>query len=98
MATPDPEGFSMLTKVAAGAAAVITPLAGMAAGAYKWIDHRFDKKADKEMVKDGFDALNNEMTIQRGNIGKLFDKIGDESQINEQRHRELMMHLLDKAK
>ena len=94
MATPDPEGFSMLTRILAAGAAVIAPVAG----AYKWVDYRLDKKADKEAVRAAYESLNNEMTVQRGNIGKLFDKVADESKVGEERHREILMHLLSKGK
>lgn len=92
MSAPDPEGFSMLTKIVAAGAAIIAPVAAV----YKWADYRLDKKADKDVVKMAFDLLNSEMNTQRGNTAKLFDKIAEESKIGEERHRELLMHIISK--
>lgn len=62
MPAPDPEGFSLLSKVIGAAAAIVVPIGA----AYKWIDSRFEKKADKE-----------ELYRQRDNIAKLFDKLDE---------------------
>lgn len=90
MATPDPEGVSLLAKVIGAAAAIVVPIGG----AYKWLDSRFDKKADKSEVDKQFSALNAEMTTQRGNVGKIFDQMKESDRIAEERHRELLMHLI----
>ncbi len=92
MSAPDPEGMSLLSKVMIAATAIVTPLWG----GHKYLENKFDKKADKAAVKEAFEQLNSEMTIQRGNIGKLFDQSREEAKANEARHRELMMHLLEK--
>ena len=92
MASPDPEGMSLLAKVMTVATAVIAPLWG----GHKYLESRFDKKADKETVQRGLEELNAELTIQRGHIGKVFDQMRDSEYKNEGRHRELMMHLLEK--
>lgn len=90
MAAPDPEGIGLLAKVIGAAVAIGVPVGG----AYKWLETRFDKKSDKGDVDKQFTALNAEMTIQRGNVGKIFDQIKESDRIAEQRHRELLMHLI----
>ena len=80
MATPDPEGFGLLAKVIGAATAVVVPIGA----AYKWIDSRFDKKADKE-----------EVSKHRDYIAKLFDKLEDHSRRDETLFRELMEKLGD---
>lgn len=44
MASPDPEGMSLLAKVIAAATAVVVPVWG----ARTWLDKRFEKKADRD--------------------------------------------------
>lgn len=90
MAAPDPEGIGLLAKVIGAAAAIGVPIGG----AYKWLDSRLDKKADKSEVEKQFTALNAEMTTQRGNVGKIFDQMKESDRIAEERHRELLMHLI----
>ena len=86
MSTPDPEGMSLLAKVAAAGAVVLAPVIG----AWKYFDWRLDKKADKDMVIAAFEKVDAEMTIQRGNIGKLFDQNRENEQRAQDRHERLM--------
>lgn len=86
MDAPDPEGISLLTKVIAAA----TPLAGVVWGFVKL----WNKKADKHAVANQFQAVNNEIAIQRGHIAKIFDQMREAEHIAEARHRELLMHLV----
>ena len=92
MSAPDPEGFSLLTKIAAAAAAIVTPIYT----AYKFIDYRLDKKADKDVVQASFTDLKGELTLQREDIGRLSSKIDEGEKVSEERHRELLMHLLER--
>ena len=90
----DPDSLSWVAKVAGGLAAVVVPVLG----ARSWVDRRFEKKADKEAVAEQFQTVTTELTIQRGHIAKVFDKLGEAEAKNEERHRELLMHLLEKNK
>lgn len=86
MAAPDPEGFSLLSKVIAAATAIVVP-AGVV---YRIAASALGKKADKSEVDKQFSSLNAEMTTQRGNIGKLFDQIRQNEQRAQDRHERLM--------
>jgi hypothetical protein len=92
MATPDPEELSLLAKVIAAGVAVIAP----AWGAWTWLDKRFEKKADKHQVNNALQKIENEMTIQRGNVGKLFDQIRDSDQRAQDRHERLMEKIAER--
>lgn len=86
MATPDPEGFSLLSKVLAAATAIAVPLGTF----YKLGSSALAKKADKAEVDKQFSSLNAEMGLQRGNVGKLFDQIRENEQRAQDRHERLM--------
>lgn len=92
MDAPDPESFSLLAKVVAAGVAFIAPVWG----ARTWLEKRFDKKADKHVVTSQLQAVTSELATQRGHIGKLFDKLAESEQRGEERHREILMHLLEK--
>ena len=73
MAAPDPEGFSLLSKVLAAAAAILVPVGGV----YKFASAALAKKADKEQVddftkemKESFETHRKE---DRENFIKLFE-------------------------
>lgn len=89
MATPDPEGMSILGKVVAAGAAVLAPVVGV----WKWLDHRIEKKLDKADFKEAmmrFDAhAENDRNIQE----KLFDQIRENEQRAQDRHERLMERL-----
>ena len=82
----------MLAKVLAGAAAVDAPIWGV----IKYLDSRFDKKADKDSVKMAFEKIDTELTLHRGYFKDVFKTIEANEKSSEARHRELMMHLLEK--
>ena len=92
MSAPDPEGMSLLGKIVAAATAVVVPVWG----ARTWLDSRFAEKADRKAVKEAFEKIEDELSVQRGNQGKIFDQMRDSEKANEARHRELMMHMLEK--
>lgn len=94
MDAPDPESFSLLTKVIGAAVFIIGPVLG----ARTWLDRKFDKKADKHAVASQFQAVTSELSTQRGHIGKIFDQMRDNEQKSEERHREILMHLLEAKK
>ena len=88
MASPDPESFGILAKVVAAGSAVATPIV--------WLWTRLDKKADKHTVNSQFQAVQNELATQRGHIGHIFDQMRDDRNAAEARHREVLMHLLER--
>lgn len=90
MSSPDPEGIGLATKVIGAIVAVGTPIT--------WLWAKLDKKADKHAVAEQFQTMTNELTVQRGHIGKIFEQMRDMEQVSEERHRELMMHLLERKK
>jgi hypothetical protein len=91
MSAPDPEGMGLLAAVSAAAAAILAP----AFGAWAWIDRRFAKK---HSVADEFQTVWNEIATQRAHIGKIFDQMRDNEQKSEERHREILMHLLERKR
>jgi hypothetical protein len=90
MATPDPEGFSLLAKVITAGGVVATPIV--------WLWTKLDKKADKHAVATQLQTVTTELAVQRGHIAKIFDKLAEAESRNEVRHRELLMHMLDDKK
>lgn len=80
---PDPEGFGLLAKMIAAASAIVVP----SWLGWNWLDKRF---ARKHAVADSFQTMTNEIAIQRGHIGKLFDKLEEHSHRDEEIFRELM--------
>lgn len=83
MATPDPEGVSLLAKVVAAGAAIIAPIGG----AIVWIENRY---AHKHSVAGQFQAVTSELATQRGHIAKVFDQIRENEQRAQDRHERLM--------
>lgn len=79
MAAPDPEGMTLLAKVLGAGAAVVVPVWGFV--------KLWDKKADKHTVNNELQTINNQLAEQRGMLAESESK-------NEERHRELLMHLL----
>lgn len=92
MATPDPESAGLVAKVVGGLVAIAAPIFGV----WAYLEKRLDKKADKSHVATQFQDVKNELTIQRGHIGKVFDKLAEADAKNEERHRELLMHMLER--
>lgn len=86
MSAPDPEGMTMLGKIAVAAVAAFTPVAA----GWRWIESRFDKKADKDFVTGEFQKVHDELKIQRGHVGKIFDQIRESEQRAADRFERLM--------
>ena len=94
MSAPDPEGMSLLAKLMAAAAAVIAPIWGL----QKWLDSRFDRKADKHNVATQFQRVENELGIQRSYFKDVFNQIRDNEQRAQDRHERLMERLTGERK
>lgn len=60
-------------------------------GYHKYMDA---KKADKQDIAE----IKNELNTQRGHIAKVFDRLNEAEGKNEERHRELLMHLLERKR
>lgn len=65
-------------------------------GGWKYIDTELKKKADKHTVASQLQDVKNELAVQRGHIGKVFDQIRDNEGKSDERHRELLMHLIQR--
>jgi len=89
MATPDPEGMSLLAKIATAATAIIAPLWG----GWKYIDARLDRKADKKDVEKGFEKIDEELMMHRSYFGKVFDQMRDGEQRAQDRHERILERL-----
>lgn len=99
-AAPDPETVSTLTKLIGAATAIFGPIGGL----WLWIDARFAKK---HTVNNQLQHLEGELAIHRGYFKDVFEKLEEHSRRDEahfteiernseERHRELMMHLLER--
>lgn len=86
MASPDPEGFSLLAKVLGALAAIAVPLGG----AWKWLDGRFDKKVDKHSYRNDLARVETEQTLHRTYFSKIFDQMRENEQRAQDRHERLM--------
>jgi len=73
MNAPDPEGFSLLSKVIAAAAAVVVPVWG----ARTWLENRFGKKLNKDEFGEFCKRFDQHCRDDRETQAKLFDKIDD---------------------
>lgn len=93
MPTPDPEGMSLLAKIASGAGSVI----GAAWGGMVYLNGRFDKKADKDDVKRALshiEKLYENAEQDRKTLHECVDKLGDQMHEN---HVELIREIAKKA-
>ena len=70
--------------------------AGTVAGAWKYIDSRLEKKADKQAVNNQFQRVENELTMQRGHIAKVFDQMRENEQRAQDRHERIMERLTER--
>lgn len=91
MDAPDPEGFSLLAKLIAAASAIIFP----SWAGWNWLDKTY---ARKQAVNNEIKDVKDELGVQRGHIGKIFEQMRDAEKIAEARHRELLMHLIEGGK
>jgi hypothetical protein len=69
-------------------------LVGLCFAGWRWLDAKFERKADKHDVHNKLQELKTELHLQRGHVSKIFDQQREDGQLAEVRHRELMMHLL----
>jgi hypothetical protein len=70
MASPDPEGMSLLAKVLAAGAAVVVPIWG----ARTWIENRFSKKLNTDDFKEFIERFDKHCEHDQRVQAKLFDK------------------------
>ena len=94
MSAPDPEGMSLLAKVIAAGSAIVAPIWAL----HKWLDSRFDKKADKDVMKSAIGKLDGELETHRGYFAKVFDQMRDNEQRAQDRHERLMERLTGERK
>lgn len=87
----------MLTKVVLAGTAVVTPVWGFF--------RLWNKKADKHTVNNQIQEVKNELHLQRGYFRDVFEKVEENARRSEdrfgrieraaeERHRELLMHLM----
>jgi uncharacterized membrane protein YccC len=93
MAAPDPESLGLLGKVIAAGAAVVVPIWW----ARTWFERRMARKADKDAVEKIEGGIKDELTIHRGYFKDVFNQIRESDNKSEERHRELLMHLVKKG-
>jgi len=62
-------------------------------GFLKYLDGRFDKKADKHTVNNQLSAITNEIGVLRGTQAKIFDQIRENEQRAQDRYERLMEQL-----
>ena len=89
MATPDPEGFSLLAKVIAAGGAVATPVV--------WLWTKLDKKADKHAVANSFQKVENELAVHRGYFKDVFNQMRENEQRAQDRHERLMERINERG-
>lgn len=82
MATPDPESFSLLSKVLAAATAIVVPLGAI----YKLGSSALEKKADKADLDEVKKDIDQRKTIE----AKLFDKFDEHSRRDEELFRDVI--------
>ena len=85
MSAPDPESFSLLTKVIAAGTAVAAPIT--------WLWTKLDKKADKHAVNDQFQEVKSEQALHRGYFKDVFNQMRENEQRAQDRHERLMERL-----
>jgi hypothetical protein len=71
MAAPDPESYSLLSKVLAAGAGIVAPVWV----ARNWLENRFGKKLNKDDFKEFLERFDQHARDDREVQAKLFDKI-----------------------
>lgn len=82
MSTPDPEGMTLLAKIAGAATAVGAPFLAM------W--KMLDKKADKNTVANTFQEVKSELSLHRGYFKDVFEQMREMESKASDRHVELL--------
>ena len=80
------EAFVILGQVVGAAVVIGAP----AFGIWKWLDHKFDGKADKAAMEDSIKEVKDEAGRHRDYIAKLFDKLEEHSRRDEELAREVL--------
>lgn len=91
MATPDPEGFSLLAKLAGAIAAIGLPVGGV----YKWADSKLEKKADKELVEGIRESFETHRKEDRENFIKLFENADEDRTMVREGFAQVLKELRD---
>lgn len=82
MSTPDPEGMTLLGKIAGAAAVVFAPI---------WAIWKvLDKKADKQTVSNTFEEVKNELGLHRSYFKDVFEQMREMESKASDRHVELL--------
>lgn len=68
----------------------VTTAAGGLFGYHKYMDGRFDKKADKSEVSSEFKEVRDELGRQRDVQAKIFDHLRENEQRAQDRHEKLI--------
>lgn len=92
MSAPDPEGMSLLAKVLGAASVVVVPIWM----ARSWLEKRFSAKLDKHAYKSDQTALLGTLDVYRNDIQNIYEVLRKQETDAEGRHRELLMHLLER--
>jgi hypothetical protein len=87
MSAPDPESLGLIEK----GVGIAVALLGATWGFLKvW-----DKKLDKHTYRGDQQAIAAKFEVHRRDIAKIFDVLRAQEEKAEDRHRELLMHLLE---
>ena len=89
MATPDPEGFSLLATIAGALTAIGAPIG--------WLWTKLDKKADKHAVANSFQKVENELAVHRGYFKDVFNQMRENEQRAQDRHERLMERINERG-
>lgn len=77
-------------------AGALMALGGAMFGAWKLVDGKLEKKANKKDVNEAIEEVRQEITIQRGHVSKIFDQIRENEQRAQDRHERIMERLPSK--
>ena len=74
----------------------VASAAGGLFGYHKYVDGRIEKMADKKSMDKLESDIQTELTIHRSYFKDVFNQIRESDQKSEERHRELLMHLVQR--
>lgn len=86
MSAPDPEGISLIGKVAG----TLVGLGTVMVSPVLYVHKRLDRKADKSAVAAQFEAVQVELENQRHDVAKIFDQMRENEQRAQDRHEKVM--------
>lgn len=88
MSAPDPASMTVLGQVIVAGVAIGGPIVG----ALLWLENRFAKK---HTVNNQVQKVENEQGLHREYFAKVFDKMEQHAQRDEQTHREMLKQMSD---